>query len=138
MNNLIKISFFLVFSLLIVNNISAQEDPKQKQTEKKKIEVKAEKNKVKGFVDEDGDGYNDNAPDHDGDGIPNGLDPDYKQGDRKKGFVDLDGDGINDNAAFGRKKGSDSPETHSVPLNDGEDPNKVLAKLDFLSGVRRR
>lgn len=29
------------------------------------------------FVDEDGDGFNDLAPDHDGDGIPNGLDPDY-------------------------------------------------------------
>ena len=29
------------------------------------------------FVDEDGDGFNDLAPDDDGDGIPNGLDPDY-------------------------------------------------------------
>lgn len=29
------------------------------------------------FVDNNGDGYNDNAPDHDGDGIPNGLDSDY-------------------------------------------------------------
>ena len=29
------------------------------------------------FVDLNGDGYNDNAPDADGDGIPNGLDPDY-------------------------------------------------------------
>lgn len=96
-----------MFSLLMVNNISAQEEPKQKQGKKKKIEVKAEKKKVGGFVDEDGDGYNDNAPDHDGDGIPNGLDPDYKPGDRKKGFIDLDGDGINDNAAFGRKKGID-------------------------------
>ncbi|MCK5127241.1 MAG: hypothetical protein KAR42_13385 [candidate division Zixibacteria bacterium] len=29
------------------------------------------------FVDLNGDGFNDNAPDHDGDGIPNGLDEDY-------------------------------------------------------------
>ena len=29
------------------------------------------------FVDEDGDGFNDLAPDADGDGIPNGLDEDY-------------------------------------------------------------
>ena len=29
------------------------------------------------FIDEDGDGFNDNAPDADGDGIPNGQDPDY-------------------------------------------------------------
>ena len=53
------------------------------------------------FVDENGDGYNDNAPDHDGDGIPNGQDTDYTSlnPDRGKGFggfVDEDGDGIND------------------------------------------
>jgi hypothetical protein len=29
------------------------------------------------FVDLNGDGFNDNASDHDGDGIPNGLDADY-------------------------------------------------------------
>lgn len=29
------------------------------------------------FIDEDGDGFNDLAPDADGDGIPNGLDPDF-------------------------------------------------------------
>ncbi len=56
-----------------------------------------------GFVDENGDGYNDNAPDADGDGIPNGMDPDYtgakaRKGNHSKGFVDADGDGINDNA----------------------------------------
>jgi|Deesub1362B_J571_1020462.scaffolds.fasta_scaffold02431_4 hypothetical protein len=57
----------------------------------------------RGFVDANGDGYNDNAPDADGDGIPNGLDPDYtgpkiRAGRGARGFVDLDGDGINDNA----------------------------------------
>lgn len=31
----------------------------------------------KNFVDLNGDGFNDNAADHDGDGIPNGLDEDY-------------------------------------------------------------
>ncbi len=53
-----------------------------------------------GFVDVDGDGYNDNAPDHDGDGIPNGLDKDWQKLNREKRrqgrFTDLDGDGIND------------------------------------------
>lgn len=53
------------------------------------------------FIDLDGDGYNDNAPDHDGDGIPNGLDPDWaklrEEKERRQRFVDLDGDGINDN-----------------------------------------
>jgi hypothetical protein len=56
------------------------------------------------FIDEDGDGYNDNAPDHDGDGIPNGLDPDWlkfrEEVRRQQRFVDLDGDGINDNLHF--------------------------------------
>lgn len=57
----------------------------------------------KNFIDNNGDGFNDNAPDHDGDGIPNGVDPDYT-GTRlqKNKFVDLDGDGINDNANRGR------------------------------------
>lgn len=51
------------------------------------------------FVDANGDGYNDNAPDHDGDGIPNGQDADYTRNPngRGRGFVDADGDGINDN-----------------------------------------
>jgi hypothetical protein len=31
----------------------------------------------RGFVDENGDGINDNAQDFDGDGIPNGQDPDF-------------------------------------------------------------
>ena len=52
------------------------------------------------FVDENGDGFNDNAPDHDGDGIPNGQDPDYEPSGngRGHGFIDVDGDGINDYA----------------------------------------
>lgn len=52
------------------------------------------------FVDANGDGYNDNAPDHDGDGIPNGKDADYARtgGGRGRGFVDADGNGINDYA----------------------------------------
>ncbi len=55
------------------------------------------------FIDADGDGFNDNAPDHDGDGIPNGMDEDYEsigRGARNagQGFVDVNGDGINDNA----------------------------------------
>ena len=64
------------------------------------------------FVDEDGDGFNDNAPDADGDGIPNGMDEDYvraaagtgskagqaqgKGANGARGFIDEDGDGVND------------------------------------------
>ncbi len=36
----------------------------------------------RGFMDEDGDGINDLAPDHDGDGIPNGKDPDWVKNKR--------------------------------------------------------
>ncbi len=64
------------------------------------------------FVDKNGDGYNDNAPDDDGDGIPNGLDPDWQKRHKRKGkpnrFIDLNGDGINDyvqsGSAVNRKK----------------------------------
>ena len=66
------------------------------------------------FIDEDGDGYNDNAPDHDNDGIPNGLDPDWQkekgqEGNKKRWrYIDLDGDGINDNLQTGQK--TDTPD----------------------------
>lgn len=69
-----------------------------------------ERNKVihgPNFVDKNGDGVNDNAPDHDNDGIPNGQDPDYQganKGKRQQYFIDEDGDGIADNAR-GQVKG---------------------------------
>jgi hypothetical protein len=62
-----------------------------------------------GFIDDNGDGINDLAPDHDGDGVPNGQDSDwvrnkrdgigYQHGQRmRKGINDLapdhDGDGV--------------------------------------------
>jgi hypothetical protein len=47
---------------------------------------------VRGFLDEDGDGFNDLAPDADGDGIPNGLDPDYTPSGDGQGRGWVDGD----------------------------------------------
>ncbi len=87
----------------------------------------------KGFVDLDGDGYNDNAPDADGDGIPNGLDPDwvknpedgtgnmfgFKKANGPK-FVDLDGDGFNDNA----------PDADGDGIPNGLDPDYVKNPQD--------
>ncbi len=89
------------------------------------------------FVDENGDGYNDNAPDDDGDGIPNGLDPDYtgpkmRKGHGSRGFVDLNGDGINDNALDSDGDG----------IPNGQDPDYVRpmdgtgAQRAFGKGVR--
>ena len=93
----IVIKSFLFCLVLVVISAKAQDTTKTEQSEQNQIKEQNQQQIQHGqnFVDEDGDGYNDNAPDHDGDGIPNGLDPDY-QGRGKK-FVDLDGDGINDN-----------------------------------------
>jgi len=83
---LVSVLTVLYASLLFAQDTSrvrTQEQTEQQQTE---------------FVDLDGDGFNDYAPDHDGDGIPNGLDPDYQALRKQKGeeFIDLDGDGIDD------------------------------------------
>ena len=89
----------ILFSAVFLNSLQAQDTTKTK-------DKKTEHSQF--FVDEDGDGYNDNAPDHDGDGIPNGLDPDWlklKKEEKKKAkrrFVDLDGDGIDDNLQMGQ------------------------------------
>lgn len=105
-----------------------------------------------GFVDANGDGFNDNAPDSDGDGIPNGQDPDWTKpadgtgmqagknnrfGGKQNGtgFIDEDGDGICDN--FQDADGDGIP--------NGEDPDwvrpqdgtgKQLGKMKNGSGQR--
>lgn len=92
--------FAIAAVTLAYTNVFAQEEPTE-PTEPTPPAVHGTH-----FVDEDGDGYNDNAPDHDGDGIPNGVDDDYTPPglqNGKKGFVDLDGDGINDNAGQGNR-----------------------------------
>ncbi|MCD4692432.1 MAG: hypothetical protein K8R79_05935 [Calditrichales bacterium] len=91
----------LLFCALFTSGVQAQDTTK---TKNKKAQHSQR------FVDKDGDGYNDNAPDHDGDGIPNGLDPDWLKLKKEKGkklrFVDLDGDGINDNLQASEQKKS--------------------------------
>jgi hypothetical protein len=94
-------SLLLYITFCSVSLVTAQDSTKAgtEQNQGQQTKIKHGQH----FIDKDGDGYNDNAPDHDGDGIPNGLDPDYqklkkqyRKGSRHK-FVDLDGDGINDN-----------------------------------------
>ena len=88
---------FMTVLFFISNIMFAQDSTKSKD----EANTNAKKHNQK-FVDKDGDGYNDNAPDHDGDGIPNGLDPDWDKNKNQEGkrhrwrYVDLDGDGIND------------------------------------------
>ena len=50
---------------------------KMTQNQYGNMENDAEPARERGFVDEDGDGVNDLAPDHDGDGLPNGQDSDW-------------------------------------------------------------
>ena len=101
--------FILFLSLLIISgNIFAQDSTKAKE---KKSNKEQKKHLNKNFVDADGDGYNDNAPDHDGDGIPNGLDADYiklkkRENSKSLEYVDSDGDGINDNLQLKGKRRS--------------------------------
>ena len=84
----------VIGTLFLLPDLAAQDTirNRQKTVRRKKVHQQH-------FVDKDGDGYNDNAPDHDGDGIPNRLDPDWKkrQKSSRPPFVDLNGDGVNDN-----------------------------------------
>jgi len=84
------IFFLLINSSVAQDTVRVRNENQQREKEQTKLQHGAQ------FVDEDGDGYNDNAPDDDGDGIPNGLDPDYQGKGKKKKFVDRDGDGIDD------------------------------------------
>jgi len=96
-----KSYLLLVVLFFLTNVILGQDSTKITKDDNTKVDGKEPRQK---FVDIDGDGYNDNAPDHDGDGIPNELDEDYVK--LKKGhlpeYIDLDGDGINDNQLIKR------------------------------------
>lgn len=100
----IKNIFYLLIPIIFVflcGGLQAQDSSRVKDTKPRS---------GRHFVDKNGDGYNDNAPDHDGDGIPNGLDADWQklkkgQGkNKRRRYVDLDGDGINDYAQRGLNK----------------------------------
>ena len=86
------------------------------------------------FIDENGDGYNDNAPDADGDGIPNGMDEDYVRTGAGKngapqGFVDENGDGINDLAPDADGDG--------IPNGQDEDYVKMGSGNSMANGQAR-
>ncbi len=118
MKSLKKISLTVTLVTALLFNFTFAQDDAVKNQEKNQIKTKVqdqvqnkvkvqlnEQNQVHGkrFVDANNDGYNDIAPDADGDGIPNGKDEDYsgsknRKGNSGHGFVDMDGDGINDNA----------------------------------------
>ena len=102
---LLTVSLYAQDTTKVKSQTKAQEKAQNEVQQKMQNNIQHGRN----FVDENGDGYNDNAPDHDGDGIPNGLDPDYKRNrikmqQQELPYIDLNGDGINDNLQFGRKR----------------------------------
>ena len=129
----VKIIRFLVFIFVIgafaISSINAQDSTKVKDENKEQEKTQHGPK----FVDKDGDGFNDNAPDHDGDGIPNGLDPDYKGAgkEQKKKFVDLDGDGIDDNIYNedgDKNHGKVGPKNKSTSTQSGENKQTMKRK----------
>jgi len=123
-------------AIFFASNVFAQDSlqvqnkyRKGKKVQTQVMQQQTKRHDVKGFVDANGDGYNDNAPDADGDGIPNGMDADYtgakmRKGNSNAGFVDLDGDGINDNALDSDGDG----------IPNGQDPDFVRPQ----DGTRRQ
>lgn len=74
----------IAFILFVSGSVLAQSSNTNQIKNQIKSQLKLQdqnqlQNKIHGshFIDNNNDGYNDNAPDADGDGIPNGQDPDY-------------------------------------------------------------
>ena len=78
-SNILKMIFLIIFTTFLSTIMIAQDSTNAANNKKSE---KNSEDHSKAFVDLDGDGYNDNAPDHDGDGIPNGLDSEDRK--RKK------------------------------------------------------
>lgn len=72
-------------AFFVAGSIAAQESTQQENKHQygpkyqrgQQVAPMANAQRGAGFIDENGDGINDNAPDIDGDGIPNGQDPDF-------------------------------------------------------------
>ena len=93
-----KIITILSLSLLfLAGNLFAQDN-----TGSKKQNRKGQTKQV-GFVDADKDGYNDNAADHDGDGVPNGQDGDFVR--TQDGSGNKRGSGNSDGTSKGNRRG---------------------------------
>jgi hypothetical protein len=129
-----NIIFYIALIFVIVvfsSGLSYSQDTTKSKDKDKKLPTVIKhqhRQRAQNFVDKNGDGYNDNAPDDDGDGIPNGLDPDYvKKSELKDNknlpFIDLDGDGINDNL---QKKGKNK--------NKGNSPKNINPQDGTNSG----
>ncbi len=102
----------LIIVFLTGNNLFAQNGNTNQNQNQVKNQIKNQsgnqfQNKVHGihFIDLNNDGYNDNAPDADGDGIPNGQDPDYTRQSNGKG-VNYMGDKNGNGYGYKHKHGT--------------------------------
>jgi hypothetical protein len=90
----------VLFVVFYASSLLAQGEPNKVQNQNK-----SQLNGIQhgaGFVDLNGDGFNDNAPDIDGDGIPNGQDPDYVRPQDGTGQKKMNGK--NSKTTFGGNK----------------------------------
>jgi hypothetical protein len=137
----------LIFAIVVSSSAFIYSQDTTKTDDKNKKPTTGMKHqhrhRTQNFVDKNGDGYNDNAPDDDGDGIPNGLDPDYvKKSELKdnKGlpFIDLNGDGINDNLQKkGKNKNKGNSPKNIVPQDGTNSGNNAQGKGQNGKGKKR-
>ena len=131
MKNIIVYIALIFAIILFSSDLTYSQDTTRSKVKNKKpqtVTKQQHRQRTQNFVDKNGDGYNDNAPDDDGDGIPNGLDPDYvKKSELKNNkdlpYIDLNGDGINDNL---QKKGKNK--------NKGNTPKNIAPQDGTNSG----
>ena len=137
----------ILISIFICGNLFAQDSTqaKNKDTDKDKEFVdKTKFSRDEKTDNEDNNGYNDNAPDHDGDGIPNGLDPDWqklqkeKKKAKRKRFVDLDGDGINDNIQNSESGQGEQVQMRQQKMQQGQDGSSIENKQQKGQGQKRQ
>jgi hypothetical protein len=77
---------------------------------------------VGGFLDEDGDGFNDLMPDADGDGVPDALDPDYRNRQSDGAFMREQMSGMDDTTGVRRHEMPGDDDRHPI-MQDGIGPH---------------
>ena len=87
-----KTTLTLLVATLLTGNVLATDTQLQNPT---KTDPATPIQHGPNFVDLDGDGFNDNAPDFDQDGIPNGMDSDWSRQRDGKGRGQRDSSGNN-------------------------------------------